>query len=234
MPRITRYLWLLLLCPILANADAGHTLENTNPAIKAISVNYVAGKDYRELKAPAPTDTKENQIEVAEVFWYGCPHCYHLESVVDGWKPGIAKDVSFIRVPAFFGPNIWKDHAQLYYTLQNMGILEKVHDSIFDEIQNKKNYLKNTDDMAEFLKKRFGVDKQKFEDSYNSIGIVHQLLGASGRVRSYGLTGVPAIVIDGQYVVEPGMAGSLENMTAITDYLIKKVRSEREVAQAKK
>ena len=234
MPKIMRCLWLLLLCPLVVNADAVKSVEKVSPVAKQLSVKYEEGKDYRVLKAPAQTDTKEHQIEVAEVFWYGCPHCYTLEGIVDAWKPSLSKDVNFIRVPAFFGPNIWKNHAQLYYTVQSMGIVEKVHDAIFDEVQNKKNYLKNSDDMAAFLKKRFGVDKAKFESSYSSIGIVHQLLKASSMVRGYGLTGVPAIVVDGQYVVEPGLAGSLENMTAITDYLVNKVRVEREMSKLKK
>ncbi len=243
MPKLMRYLWLLLLLPLVAHAEAVKPIEGISSADSSnlvkqeknitVSKKYKAGKHYRVLKTPAQTDTKADQIEVAEVFWYGCPHCYTLEGIVDAWKPSLSKDVNFIRVPAFYGPNIWKSHAQLYYTLQSMGVIEKVHDAIFDEVQNKKNYLKNTDAMAAFLNKNFGIEKAKFENSYNAIGIVHQLLKASSMVRGYGLTGVPAIVIDGRYVVEPRLAGSLENMTAISDFLISKIREERKKEQEK-
>ncbi|WP_263081384.1 thiol:disulfide interchange protein DsbA/DsbL [Endozoicomonas sp. Mp262] len=241
MAKLVRYLWLLVLIPLAVQAEVAKPVDSLKPAAVAgdkkpsvAKTIYKEGKDYRVLKMPAQTDTKADQVEVAEVFWYGCPHCYSLEGIVDAWKPKLPKDAHFVRVPAFYGPNIWKTHAQLYYTLDSMGILEKVHDAVFNEIQNKKNYLKNSDAMAAFLNKNYGVEKAKFESSFNSIGIVHQLLKASSMIRSYGLTGVPAIVVDGRYVVEPRLAGSLENMTAISDYLITKVKADREKEKADK
>ncbi|WP_330924563.1 thiol:disulfide interchange protein DsbA/DsbL [Candidatus Sororendozoicomonas aggregata] len=235
MLKMVRCLWLLLLCPLVVNAEAAKTENIIKPsAVVHNSASFKEGTHYRVLDKPVPTQVTDGKIEVAEVFWYGCPHCYTLESVVSAWKPTLREDTQFIRVPAFFGPNIWKTHAQLYYTLKNMGVLEKVHGAIFDEVQNKRNYLENPKEMARFLSKRFGINKATFEKNYNAIGVTHQLLRASSAIRGYGLAGVPAIVIDGKYVVEPAMAGSLENMTKVSDFLISKVRAEKAKAAVPK
>ncbi|MDD7804940.1 MAG: thiol:disulfide interchange protein DsbA/DsbL [Endozoicomonas sp. (ex Botrylloides leachii)] len=240
MASFTRYLWLLLFFPFLAHASANQhianvrSIEQTHSIIQKPVAHYTAGEDYRVLSTPAPVAAGKNQIEVAEVFWYGCPHCYDLEPYINKWRPTLAKDVLFTSVPAFFGSgsSLWKVHAKLYYTLKNMGLLAKTHNAVFDEIQNKKNYLENSDEMATFLNKRFGVNKTKFKNAYNSITIAHELTNASNLISSYGISGVPAIVIDGRYVVQPTNK-PLASMINISNYLIEKVRKEREVAKKK-
>ncbi len=235
MLKMVQCLWLLLLYSLVVNAEAVETDNIIKPsAVVHSSVSFKEGIHYRVLDKPVPTQVAADKVEVAEVFWYGCPHCYTLESIVDAWKPTLPKDAQFIRVPAFFGPNIWKTHAQLYYTLKNMGVLEKVHDAIFDEVQNKRNPLKKQKEMAKFLHKRFGINKATFEKSYNAIGVTHQLLRVSSAVRGYGLAGVPAIVIEGKYIVEPAMAGSFENMIRVSDFLISKARAEKAKGAASK
>ena len=185
------------------------------------------GVDYRTLSKPVLTDVETGQIEVAEVFWYGCPHCYNLEPIVTSWKKTLGPDAVFVRRPGFFGPNIWQTHAQLYYTVRTMGIEDKVHDGIFNEIQNRRNMLKDADAMADFLNERYGIDKKEFVDQFNSFGVNHLLQQAFAKLKGYDLTGVPALIIDGRYVVEPGKAGSLNNMPVVADFLIEKARKER-------
>ncbi len=199
----------------------------------ASTQEYKEGVHYRKLASNVPTAVAAGKIEVVEVFWYGCPHCYSLEPIVDSWKPSLSSDTEFVTVPGFFGPNIWKTHAQLYYTVANLGIVGKVHDTIFNEVQVKRNMLKNSDAMADFLNERFAVDKKEFIEQFNSFGVNHQLQQAFAKVRGYQLTGVPALVVDGRYVIEPGMAGSLNSMPLIADFLVNKVRNDR-ATEAKK
>lgn len=192
-----------------------------------VTKEYKDGVDFRTLKKPVLTDADKGQIEVASVFWYGCPHCYSLESIVDSWKESLSDDVRFVRRPGFFGPNLWQTHAQLYYTIRNMGIEDKVHEGIFNEVQNKRNYLQDVNAMADYLNGRYGVDKKEFKSQFESFGVNHLLQQTSAKMKGYDLTGVPAIIIDGRYVVEPGLSGSLDNMPVIADYLIAKVRKEK-------
>ena len=222
MKKIIRSFWVIaLLLPVLAQAAAKEL--------------FTEGKDYRLLELPVQTSVGPDRIEVAEVFWYGCPHCRSLEAVVDRWKPRLTKEAQFVRVPGFFGPNLWQTHAQLYYTLESLypdeKSLELIHDSAFREVQERNNLLKNEEEMVEFLSKHHKVDKKKFLSYYNSFGVKNLLSQASSKVRGYRLTGVPALVVDGRFVIEPKVG--LEKMPEIADFLIHKVSSERAEGKAK-
>lgn len=188
---------------------------------------FLPGQDYRVLSNPVTTDAKPENIEVISIFWYGCPHCYALEPKIEQWQKTLPSDVEFTRSPGFFGPDLWQTHARLYYTVANMGLAGKVHAGIFSEIQNRRNPLKDDDQMAEFLNRKFGVEPDAFVKEFRAFGVTNQLRQAFSKLKGYELSGVPAIVIDGRYVVEPGLAGSLNNMPVIGDYLIRKVRQER-------
>lgn len=198
-----------------------------------VTREFKDGTDYRTLKTPVKTDVAPGQVEVISIFWYGCPHCYSLEPIVSRWHKTLPADVSFVQMPGFFGPNLWQTHAQLYYTIFNMGLVDKVHEGIFNEVQNKRNLLKDSGEMAEFLNRRYGVDKKAFIDQFNSFGVNVQLQQAFSRLKGYELKGVPALIIDGRYVVESGLARSLDNMPIIADFLINKVKKERAL-EAKK
>lgn len=216
MQRIIRSLWIIfLLIPVLGQA--------------APIEPFTEGKDYRRLKDPVQTSVNPDRIEVAEVFWYGCPHCYDLELVVNRWKTSLSKDVEVVRVPGFFGPNLWQTHAQLYFALKSMfedeKVLDPIHDAVFIEVQEKNNHLTNEKEMVDFLNKRFQIDEEKFLSYYNSFGVKNLLNQASSKVQGYRLTGVPALVVDGRYVIEPKVG--LQKMPKIANYLIKKTSDER-------
>ncbi|MFK0569731.1 thiol:disulfide interchange protein DsbA/DsbL [Endozoicomonas sp.] len=188
---------------------------------------FQAGQDYRVLENQVSTDAKPENVEVVSVFWYGCPHCYALEPKIEQWQKTLSSNVEFIRTPGFFGPNLWQTHARLYYTVRNMGLEEKVHAGIFSEIQNRRNPLKDGEQMAGFMNREFGIEPKTFTSEFNAFGVSQQLQKAFSKLKGYKLTGVPAIIIDGRYVVEPGLAGSLNNMPVIADFLIRKVKQDR-------
>lgn len=202
-------------------------IEEESAPIQANQKVFKEGEHYRTLDKPVQTDVEKTQVEVADVFWYGCPHCYNLEPIVSAWKKTLAPDVIVVRRPGFFTSNIWQSHAQLYYTIRNMGIEDKVHQGIFNEIHNNKNYLADPETMANFLSDQYGVDKQEFLDQFNSFGVSHQLQKSFAQLKGYELTGVPALIIDGRYVIEAGMASSLGEMTEIADFLVQKAKKER-------
>ena len=53
----------------------------------------VAGQQYVELKSPVPI-SKPGKVEVVELFWYGCPHCYQFESTLNPWVEELPEDVA--------------------------------------------------------------------------------------------------------------------------------------------
>lgn len=185
----------------------------------------VAGEDYKVLDTPVETSVPDGQIEVNEVFWYGCPHCYKLEDPLNAWVAQLPDDVTFQRIPATMG-DTWTAHARAFYAARQLGILDKVHEDFFDAIHQKGKHLTDPDEIAEFFS-QYGVTKQAALDAIDSFGVKSEINQAHAKMRAYQLMGVPALVVDGHYVVTPQTAGSLENMPKIAGELIDKVRDER-------
>ncbi|CAG0940183.1 partial Thiol:disulfide interchange protein DsbA, partial [Gammaproteobacteria bacterium] len=84
-----------------------------------------AGRDYKPLANPQAVESGE-KIQVLEFFWYGCSHCYDLEPILNKWTARLPKDVEFRRVPAI-PTERWAPNARTFYTLESLGLLEKLH-----------------------------------------------------------------------------------------------------------
>lgn len=180
--------------------------------------NYKEGTHYQRV-TPQSTDSGD-KVEVLEFFWYGCPHCYVFDPIIDEWVKNMPDNANFKRVPAVFRPE-WKVHARTYYALQVMGIGEKYHSEIFKEMHKNKKRLDKLDTMTDFLVKQ-GMDKDEFTGVYNSFAVDNMVRKAIKQLQGYKISGVPAMAVGGKYVVSGKSAGSYENMIRIVDYLIKK------------
>ncbi|WP_419812285.1 thiol:disulfide interchange protein DsbA/DsbL [Bacterioplanoides sp.] len=183
---------------------------------------YEAGKQYTVLDQPVPV-LADGKIHVEEAFWYGCPHCFHLESVLKPWKQQLAADVSFTGVPAMFG-RAWVVHAQLYYVADVLGVLPQVHDAIFRALHIEKQRLLDRDDQRDFLVKKAGVSAKDFDKAYESFTVKSRMKQGDQRIRAFKITGVPALIVQGKYVVTAQTAGGQNQMLKVVDYLIEKER----------
>ena len=123
---------------------------------------------YETLTPPQPTENPD-KIEIIEFFWYGCPHCYAFEPLLEQWVKTLPKNVEFIRQPAVFS-EAWGKHAKAYYTAEALGIVDKVHNDFFDAIQNKKEPLDTEASLAKFFADH-GVKEADFHDAYNNFGV---------------------------------------------------------------
>ena len=179
---------------------------------------FEEGKHYSRVAQQA-TDSGD-KIEVIEFFWYGCPHCNVFDPVLGEWIKNKPAEVSFKRIPAVFRPE-WKVQARTYYALQEMGAGEKYHSKIFDHIHKDKKRVDTLDAMTDFLADQ-GVNKDKFVESYNSFAVDGMVRKAIKQLKGYKISGVPAMTVNGKYVVSGKAAGSYENMIRIVNYLIKK------------
>ncbi|QJQ95460.1 MULTISPECIES: thiol:disulfide interchange protein DsbA/DsbL [Halomonadaceae] len=185
----------------------------------------VEGQHYTVLDNPVSTRVDEGQIEVTEAFWYGCPHCYRLQEHVTPWFEELPDDVEVIHMPATMGGD-WNKHAAAYYAAEELGILEQVHADFFDAIHQEGRSLTDVDDVATFFSD-YGVSEEEARAALGSFGVKSQVNQAHARMREFQLMGVPALIVDGRYVVSPSTAGSLENMPQIAGALIERVRDER-------
>jgi protein dithiol oxidoreductase (disulfide-forming) len=188
-----------------------------------------AGKDY-ELLSPAQLGGSNGQIEVVEFFSFGCPHCANLEPRLSKWKAEQPKDVVLVRVPVSFRKE-WQALGRLHYTLEAMGLSEKLTGAVFDAIH--KSYIRLDDEAKrnEWLTKQ-GVDVKKFNDTWRSFGIDSQMRRATQMAEKYKIQSVPALYVDGKYAVlnkdnklteDQGHAKNL----ATTTELINQVRTSK-------
>ena len=190
---------------------------------QAADVPLEAGKTYIELANAVPV-AKPGKIEVVELFWYGCPHCYAFEPVVNPWVEKLPADVNFVRIPAMFG-GPWDAHGQLFLTLEAMGVEHKVHNAVFNAIQKEGKRLDKPDEMAEFLATQ-GVDKDKFLSTFNSFAIKGQITKAKELAKKYEISGVPTMIVNGKYRFDLGTSGGPEQTLNVADQLIAKERAE--------
>lgn len=171
-----------------------------------------------EVISPAQPVQNPDKIEVIEFFWYGCPHCYSLEPAMQAWLKTKPANVEFIRQPAVFS-DVWGKHAKAYYVAEALDVVEKVHADFFDAIQNKKQKLLTEDDLAKFFAAH-GVKDEDFRAAYSSFLVDSKMRQAEAVAGRYGITGVPALIVNGKYKVTASTAKSQENMINVTNQLI--------------
>jgi thiol:disulfide interchange protein DsbA len=186
--------------------------------VKAEVVGY-------ETLSPAQPTQNPAKIEIIEFFWYGCPHCYAFEPLLEKWKKNLPANVEFIRLPAAFN-ELWSKHAKAYYTAEALGIVEKIHVDFFEAIQNGKEKLDTEATLAAFFAAH-GVTESQFKEAYNSFAVDSKMRQAPLMASRYGITGVPAIIVNGKYKTNGTLAGSHEKMIDVMDKLIKEESTKK-------
>ena len=192
--------------------------------ISAARAEIVEGTDYAVLTQPRPTDS-DGKIEVLEFFWYGCPHCNELHPRIKTWLKQKPKDVNFRYVPAIFRSN-WIPGAKTFYALEALGETDRLHDKVYEAIHRDKIDLTKDEVLFDWMAKQ-GIDRKKFVDVYNSFAVQNQASRSTHMSKDYGLTGVPAVVVDGRYLTSGRMGSTPEDTIRTMDELIEKVRKER-------
>ncbi|OIQ99100.1 thiol:disulfide interchange protein DsbA precursor [mine drainage metagenome] len=191
------------------------------------------GKEFDKTAQIIPIDTP-NKIEVVEVFWYGCIHCYHMDPILNAWVKKLPADVTFKRIPGLPNPS-WAPMAKAFYAMDDLKLSDKLHSALFDAIHKQK-VLNPTDEKAaiDWIAKEGGVDKSKVEDSFKSFSMNTRLNRAAQYFRATGATGVPSIIINGLFITSSTMAGGNEQALKTTDYIIANIRADKAKAATSK
>lgn len=206
------------------------TLALTNATAFAQRKPPQPGTDYQLLSPPLPPESK-TKVEVIEFFWYGCPHCFAFEPLIEPWIKKLPPDVMFHRVPAVFNET-WVPHARLYYSLEVLGETQRLHGLIFDTIHRNHQVLATEATIADFLEKN-GVDRKKFADAYNSFTVQSKVQRGIQLQTAYKIDGVPTMGIDGRYATSATMLGnSHEAVLLVVDYLIGEARKQHRLPKA--
>lgn len=183
----------------------------------------VEGQQYRRLSQPQPVSAPPGKVEVVEFFWYGCPHCYEFEPMLEAWVARLPADVVFRRAPVAFREVPFVAHQRIYYALEALGQVAQLHKRVFTAIHVERKRLDKADDIADFMQAQ-GVDRKKFLKVYDSFSVQTKTRQAKTLSEGYRIDGVPALGINGQYYTSGSLAGSLPRALEVTDFLIQHSR----------
>jgi thiol:disulfide interchange protein DsbA len=197
----------------LATAFAGILLALSTAA----TAQPQAGKQYRVLSEPQPSDT--DKPTVIEFFSYACPHCHSFHPIIDDWANGVADSVEVLHVPVTFGRDSWKLLARAYYVAKALEVTDKTHGALFAAIHNKGFRASSKGDIAD-LYADVGVDREEVMDAFDSFVVDMKVKRAAKMVRNYGVRRTPTMAVGGRYVTDPTSAGGQEAMLNVVDYLL--------------
>ncbi|MEO8038722.1 MAG: thiol:disulfide interchange protein DsbA/DsbL [Betaproteobacteria bacterium] len=164
----------------------------------------VLDKEYKIINPAIPTDAP-GKVEVLEFFQYTCGHCYDFEPFVKTWKAKKPKDVVWRYVPT-----VWDasriPQAKIFYTLEAMGLLDQLHDKVYDAIHQKGLLLTERAVLSKWIAAQPGVDAKKFEETYDSFGVDNKVQRATQMTKTYLIKGTPTVIVNGKYSTGPGNA----------------------------
>jgi thiol:disulfide interchange protein DsbA len=187
------------------------------------AVQLQQGVNYKLLQPAQPTSVGPGKVEVVEVFWYACGHCYMLEPKLEAWnRSGRPANAELVRLPATWN-NVLKTHARLFYTMELLGKHE-LNPEIWREINVRGNRLDTPDKIESFFTSR-GVSKADFQRAFASFSMDSKIAKAEDLNRRYRITGTPTIIVNGKYVTDVGMAGSEEKLFEVVNALVAKEAS---------
>ena len=209
----------------LGTAAAVGALGFSGPSLAQGPAKFVAGKDYIKLGRAVPTETETGKIEVIEFFWYSCGHCNAFEPAFAQWVKNVPKDVVVRRMPVAFRDD-FAPQQRLYFALEAMGLLEKLHSKVFQAIHGERLPLNTDSSILTWIEKQ-GVDKTKFADTAKSFGVASKLKRAVQFQNDFKIEGVPSLGVAGKYYIDGTSAGSMDRALQVTDSLLAQVRQGR-------
>jgi thiol:disulfide interchange protein DsbA len=180
--------------------------------------------DYRVIK-PQPVQVSAAQIEVIDFFWYGCPYCNSLQPIFERWVSRKPADVIVRRIPAILRET-WAPHARVYYTLEALGEVERLHQRAYYSYHAEKLAMSKPEAMSEWAV-RNGITRERWDETYNSAAVQRKVEEAAQLTRAYNITGTPSLVVDGRYLTSGSMSETLDGLIPILDGLIFRIRATR-------
>ncbi len=188
----------------------------------ATAWQYQEGKHFSSLPTAQGTSSSPGKIEVAEVFWYGCGHCYNLEPALSSWAKELPGDVSFVRIPVMWNPTN-EIHGRIYYTAEALGKLDQISPAVFRSIHVDNRPMTDEKDIQQLFEQN-GVSAADFNKVFRSFSIESQLKRAKDLTLKYRVKGVPLLVIDGKFTTDGPEIRNHQDLLAVTDELIKRER----------
>ena len=198
------------------------------PATMAQGAGINPDGKYELITPPQPTDTPD-KIEVLEVFWYGCPHCFTFLPNMEQYKAGKPDYVAVRHMPAIFRDS-WVAHARAFYTAELLGVEDQIRRPLFEAIHLHKQALDSKEELRKFFEK-YGVSNDDFNKTYDSFAVQTLLRKSQVMQQRYGVRGTPTVIVNGKYRVSGSLAGSRENVIKVIEALVERERAEKAAAR---
>lgn len=215
---VKSWLMCLLVVPVLAYAQGPEVIYDQ------VGGPYVEGEHYVELPDAVAT-SDASKVEVVELFWYGCPHCYALEPSVEAWQAKIPTYVKFVQMPAVLNKS-WELHGRAYYAAKALKVLDQTHKDLFDALHKERRPLFTQDALAQFYA-GYGVSEEDFNKAFNSFPVSAQISRVKKAQREYRATGVPLFIVNGKYKVSGTMKAGAKGLFDVVDYLVERERAAK-------
>ena len=100
-----------------------------------------------------------------------------------------------------------------------MGLIDKYLDKLFVDIQDKRLPLKDFLSITIWVEDN-GLSLANFEKEWNSNKVKKDMKEASSLMKLFKISGVPQIIVDGEFLTSPAMVGSNRRIIGLLDYLI--------------
>ena len=201
-------------------------LAQVDPAPKPADApqKYSEGQHYTVLATAQGTSSSPDVVEVAEVFWYGCPHCYSFDPYITKWETELPDGVELVRLPVMWNPTN-EIHARMFYTADALGKLEEMHEEIFREMHlNRKTLTSEADIEALFAK--HDVSSDDFKKTFRSFPVETNLKKAKNLTQRYRVQSVPILIVNGKYVTNGPDVKNFDDMISVANELIAREQAE--------
>jgi thiol:disulfide interchange protein DsbA len=179
------------------------------------------GENFTAYPVAQPVSVPPGNVEVVEGFWYGCGHCYALEPRIESWEKSKPDWVVLRRLPVIWN-EVTREDARLYYTIESLGLVDKLHAEVFREIHARHRPLTvirggrvdkaATEKAAREFLASHGVPAADFEKHYRTFSSENKLRQAENASRRYLLDHTPMFVVHGKYLTDAEMAGGIDQL----------------------
>jgi thiol:disulfide interchange protein DsbA len=188
------------------------------------SAQIQLGREFQRVEPPRPT-LAGNRVEVIEFFYYGCPVCYETEPFLSRWLGTVPEYVALRRVPAL-STEAWGPLAKLFYTLDALGQIDRLHWPVYDSFHFEDVRLNDEKIMADWAA-RNGIDRRRFLGTYGSPEVAAKVAQARELLKAYDVRGVPTFIVDGKFLTSARLAGGTQQVVQVVDQLVRLAREER-------
>ena len=180
---------------------------------------------YKDVNEQLTVSTGD-KIEVLELFWFGCGHCFALEPGIKNWLENKPENAEFVKMPAIFSSNLWEFHGKSFYTMKALDVPGEAYDAFFNHLHVKRQSIAYVKQLSNFLL-AYDKTEEEVKAAFSSFAVDNQVRAAKKATRQAGITGVPAMVVDGKYLTSQSTAGGTDIMFDVVNQLVEKAASER-------